>query len=123
MVVMQALSRKFEEANPDIELRWVVLEENVLRQRTTTDIASNGGQFDVLTIGSYEAPIWARRDWLRPLEQLSASYDVDDLLKPIRDGLSNNGKLYALPFYGETKSLRITRSRFTLDILTARFVR
>ena len=51
---MQALSHKFEEANPDIQLRWVVLEENVLRQRTTTDIASNGGQFDVLTIGSYE---------------------------------------------------------------------
>lgn len=26
MVVMQALSNKFEAANPDIELRWVVLE-------------------------------------------------------------------------------------------------
>ncbi len=32
---MQGLSRKFEEANPDIQLRWVVLEENVLRQRVT----------------------------------------------------------------------------------------
>lgn len=80
MVIMQALSRKFEQANPDIELRWVVLEENVLRQRTTTDIASQGGQFDVLTLGSYETQIWARRNWLRPLDQLSASYDVDDLL-------------------------------------------
>lgn len=48
MVVMQLLSRKFEEANLDIQLRWVVLEENVLR-RTTTDVASQGGQFDVLT--------------------------------------------------------------------------
>ncbi|MEH2328867.1 hypothetical protein [Nostoc sp.] len=38
MVVMQGLSRKFESANPDIQLRWVVLEENVLRQRTTTDL-------------------------------------------------------------------------------------
>jgi sorbitol/mannitol transport system substrate-binding protein len=104
MVIMQGLSRKFEEANPDIQLRWVVLEENVLRQRTTTDVASQGGQFDVLTIGSYETPIWARRDWLRPLE-LSTSYDVNDLLKPIREGLSNNGKLYALPFYGESSML------------------
>ena len=73
MVVMQALSNKFEAANPDIELRWVVLEENVLRQRTTTDISSQGGQFDVLTIGSYETPIWARRDWLKPLDRLGAS--------------------------------------------------
>ena len=57
MVVMQGLSSKLEQANPDIQLRSVVLEENVLRQRTTTDVASQGGQFDVLTIGSDETPI------------------------------------------------------------------
>lgn len=105
MVIMQELSSQFEQANPDIELRWVVLEENILRQRTTTDIASQGGQFDVLTIGSYEAPIWARRGWLRPLNQLPADYDVDDLIDPIRTGLSHDGTLYALPFYGESSML------------------
>lgn len=105
MVVMQELSSRFEQDNPDIELRWVVLEENVLRQRTTTDIASQGGQFDVLTIGSYEAPIWARRNWLMPLDQLPANYDVDDLLRPIREGLSQDGTLYAVPFYGESSML------------------
>jgi sorbitol/mannitol transport system substrate-binding protein len=105
MVIMQALSRQFEADNPDIELRWVVLEENILRQRTTTDIASQGGQFDVLTIGSYETPIWARRGWLRPLDQLPAEYNVDDLLTPIREGLSHEGTLYALPFYGESSML------------------
>jgi sorbitol/mannitol transport system substrate-binding protein len=111
MVVMQGLSNKFEQANPDIQLRWVVLEENVLRQRTTTDVASQGGQFDVLTIGSYETPIWARRDWLRPLD-LPASYDVNDLIKPIREGLSNNGKLYAVPFYGESSMLYYRKDLF-----------
>lgn len=40
MVVMQKLSSAFEKAHPDIKLRWVVLEENVLRQRVTTDIAT-----------------------------------------------------------------------------------
>lgn len=111
MVVMQGLSRKFEQANPDIQLRWVVLEENVLRQRTTTDVASLGGQFDVMTIGSYETPIWARRDWLKPLD-LGANYDVNDLLKPIREGLSNNGKLYAVPFYGESSMLYYRKDLF-----------
>ncbi|OUL24588.1 sugar ABC transporter substrate-binding protein [Nostoc sp. RF31YmG] len=111
MVVMQGLSRNFEQANPDIQLRWVVLEENVLRQRTTTDVASQGGQFDVLTIGSYETPIWARRDWLKPLD-LPASYDVNDLIKPIREGLSNNGKLYAVPFYGESSMLYYRKDLF-----------
>ena len=102
MVVMQDLSRQFEAENPDIELRWVVLEENILRQRTTTDVASQGGQFDVLTIGSYEAPIWAKRGWLKPLDNLPAEYDVEDLIDPIRTGLSHEGSLYALPFYGES---------------------
>ncbi|MBD2183103.1 sugar ABC transporter substrate-binding protein [Planktothrix sp. FACHB-1355] len=111
MVVIQGLSRNFEQANPDIQLRWVVLEENVLRQRTTTDVASQGGQFDVLTIGSYEAPIWARRDWLRPLD-LPASYDVNDLIKPVREGLSYNGQLYAVPFYAESSMLYYRKDLF-----------
>src|SRR5205085_1945642 len=47
MVVMQKLSPEFEKLHPDIHLRWVVLEENVLRQRVTTDIATRAGQMDV----------------------------------------------------------------------------
>ena len=102
MVVMQKLSSVFEQQHPDIHLRWVVLEENVLRQRVTTDIATKAGQFDVLTIGNYEVPIWAKQGWLVPMDGLPASYGVDDLLKPVRDALTVNGKLYGLPFYGES---------------------
>ncbi len=102
MIRMQHLTDDFTKANPDIKLNWVTLEENVLRQKVTTDIATKGGQFDVLTIGTYETPIWAKRGWLVPLDKLSADYDVDDLLAPIRAGLSLDGKLYAAPFYGES---------------------
>jgi sorbitol/mannitol transport system substrate-binding protein len=102
MVVMQRLSPQFEAQHPDIHLRWVVLEENVLRQRVTTDIATHAGQFDVLTIGNYEVPIWAKQGWLEPFENLPAAYDVDDLLGPVREGITYNGKLYGLPFYGES---------------------
>ncbi|MEO0537222.1 MAG: sugar ABC transporter substrate-binding protein [Cyanobacteria bacterium P01_A01_bin.123] len=112
MVVMQGLSRQFEADNPDIELQWVMLEENILRQRTTTDVASQGGQFDVLTIGAYETPIWAKRGWLKPLDRLPAEYDVDDLIDPIRQGLSQDGTLYALPFYGESSMLYYRRDLF-----------
>ena len=35
MIRMQRLSKTFEEQHPDIKLNWVVLEENVLRQRLT----------------------------------------------------------------------------------------
>ena len=80
----------------------MTLEENVLRERVTTDIATKGGQYDVMTIGTYEVPIWAKQGWLLPLDNLGADYDVDDLLPAIRGGLSVDGKLYAAPFYGES---------------------
>ena len=102
MIVMQRLSSEFERQHPDIHLKWVVLEENVLRQRLTTDIATKAGQFDILTIGNYEVPIWAKQGWLTAMDNLPAGYDADDILKPVRDGISVDGKLYALPFYGES---------------------
>ncbi len=80
MIRMQGLTDEFTKKNPDITVKWVTLEENVLRQRVTTDIATKGGQFDVLTIGTYEVPIWAKQNWLVPLDNLGADYDVDDLL-------------------------------------------
>lgn len=104
MIRMQGLTADFTAKHPGIRLEWVTLEENVLRQRVTTDIATRGGQFDVLTIGTYEVPIWAERGWLKPL-QFSADYDVDDLLPKIRDAVSHDGKLYAAPFYGEGSML------------------
>src|ERR1700755_654006 len=102
MIRMQGLTSEFTAKNSDITVKWVTLEENVLRQRVTTDIATKGGQFDVLTIGTYEVPIWAKKNWLGPLDKLGADYDVGDLLPKIRDAVSVDGKLYAAPFYGES---------------------
>jgi sorbitol/mannitol transport system substrate-binding protein len=105
MIRMQGLTSDFEGKNPDIKVKWVTLEENVLRTKVTTDIATKGGQFDVLTIGTYEVPIWAKKNWLVSLDKLPADYDVDDLLPKIRDALSVDGKLYAAPFYGESSMI------------------
>lgn len=102
MIRMQRLSKVFEEQHPDVKLNWVVLEENVLRQRLTTDIATQGGQFDVLTIGTYETPLWAAKNWLEPMKDLPAGYDLEDIFPSVRQGLSVNNTLYALPFYGES---------------------
>ncbi|WP_213780665.1 sugar ABC transporter substrate-binding protein [Caballeronia sp. dw_276] len=102
MIELKKLSPAFEKANPDIQLKWVILEENVLRQRATTDITTNSGQFDVMAIGTYEAPQWGKRGWLVPMTNLPADYDLDDVVKTARDGLSYNGQLYALPFYVES---------------------
>ena len=102
MVRMQKLAGEFTKANPDIDLEWVTLEENALRSKVTTDIATQGGQFDIMTIGTYEVPIWAEQGWLLELDGLPDDYDVDDILPGIRGGLSMGDKLFAAPFYGES---------------------
>ena len=83
-------------------VEWVTLEENVLRQRVTTDITTKGGSFDIMTIGMYETPIWAKNGWLVPMDNLSAEYNIDDILPAMRNGLSYEGTMYAAPFYGES---------------------
>ncbi len=112
MIRMQKLTDDFKAKNPDIDLEWVTLEENVLRQKVTTDIATKGGQYDVLTIGTYEVPIWAKQSWLLPLDNLGADYDADDLLPAIRSGLTVDGKLYAAPFYGESSMVMYRKDLF-----------
>lgn len=103
MVVMQELSARYEEEHPDIDLEWIVLEENALRQQLTTDIATDGGQYDVMTIGMFEAPMWGERGWLLPFDEVPEDYDLDDVLESVRNGLSHDGTLYALPFYAESQ--------------------
>jgi sorbitol/mannitol transport system substrate-binding protein len=104
MIRMQGLTDDFT-AKTGHEVEWVTLEENVLRQRVTTDITTKGGQFDILTIGMYETPIWGANGWLIPLDDLSEDYDVDDILPAMAGGLSHDGTLYAAPFYGESSMI------------------
>ena len=101
MIRMQGYTDGFT-AETGIAVEWVTLEENVLRQRVTTDITTKGGAFDIMTIGMYETPIWGSNGWLVPLNDLSAEYDAADLLPAMAGGLSHEGTLYAAPFYGES---------------------
>ncbi len=104
MIRMQGLTDDFTEKTGH-QVEWVTLEENVLRQRVTTDITTKGGAFDIMTIGMYETPIWGANGWLVPLDDLSAEYNVDDILPAMRAGLSHEGTLYAAPFYGESSMI------------------
>ncbi len=104
MIRMQGLTDDFT-AKTGHKVEWVTLEENVLRQRVTTDITTKGGQFDIMTIGMYETPIWGKNGWLVSLDDLPAEYDADDILPAMKGGLSYDGTLYAAPFYGESSMI------------------
>jgi sorbitol/mannitol transport system substrate-binding protein len=102
MLVMRQLAREFEAAHPRVKLHWRVMDEGTLRTRLLSDLAIADGQFDVITLGAYEVPLWARRGWLAPVGPLPAAYGVDDLFPSVRAGLTHGGQLYALPFYAES---------------------
>ncbi|MFV2101016.1 ABC transporter substrate-binding protein [Micromonospora sp. LOL_024] len=105
-----------------IEVRFTILPENELRDRVTQDVATQGGQYDVATIGAYEAPIWAENDWLHELSSYAdgdTGYDKGDLLEPMVASLSGaDGKLYAAPFYGESSFLMYNKELFAAEGLS-----
>ncbi|WP_326584499.1 sugar ABC transporter substrate-binding protein [Streptomyces sp. NBC_00481] len=92
-----------------IKVNFTILPENELRDKVTQDIATQAGQYDVATIGAYEVPIWEKNGWLHDLGSYAdkdTSFDKADLLKPMVQSLTgSDGKLYALPFYGESSML------------------
>jgi sorbitol/mannitol transport system substrate-binding protein len=104
------LSDQFHEAYPNINVSFVMLPENELRARVTTDITTGTGSFDIVQIGAFETPIFAENGWLASVsglmeqypDSVQPDYDVDDLLEAVRLGLSYEEQLYALPFYAES---------------------
>jgi sorbitol/mannitol transport system substrate-binding protein len=92
-----------------IKVNYTVLPENELRDKVTQDVATGAGQYDVATVGAYEVPIWAKNGWLNPMDSYAdadTAFDKADLLKPMVQSLSGeDGKLYGIPFYGESSFL------------------
>jgi sorbitol/mannitol transport system substrate-binding protein len=108
MKTAESLISDFEEKNPGIKVKFTTLPENELRPAVTKDVATKAGQFDVAMMGSYEVPIWAQNKWIVPLDSYvskDAAWDEGDLLQPIKQIVSADGKLYGAPFYGSSSFL------------------
>ena len=105
---ISALTPELFTAETGIKVNYSVLEEGTLREVVTRDVGASGEQFDVVMIGMYEAPQFGANGWLvdlTPYAEADASYQFDDLIPTVRDGLSVEGKLYASPFYAESSFL------------------
>jgi sorbitol/mannitol transport system substrate-binding protein len=106
----------FEASHPNIKVKFVTYDENTERTNVEKDVAASGGQYDVVMIGPNDIASWAKNGWIKDLTADAAgdpSYAVGDLLKPISDALSSDGKLYAVPFYGESSFMMYNKSMFT----------
>lgn len=99
---LQEMSGAFLEDHPDVEIEWVRESENELRETVTTDVGTGAGRFDVATIGTYEAQVWADQELLTPLTDMPEGFDPEAFIPQVSDALSFEGTLQAAPFYGES---------------------
>jgi sorbitol/mannitol transport system substrate-binding protein len=95
-----------------IRVNYTILDEGTLRELVTSDLRARGRQFDVVMIGPYEAPQYAKEGYITDLTSRASSdraYKLDDVIPSIRTALSYHGRLYAAPFYGESSFLMYRR--------------
>jgi sorbitol/mannitol transport system substrate-binding protein len=112
----------FEKQNPGITVKFATYTEGDLRAAIEKDVSTHTNSFNVIMIGPYEAPLFAKAGWLADLSKQfianDPSYDASDLLPPIAKSLSYNGDLYAVPFYGESSMLYYRKDMFAQANLT-----
>src|SRR5215212_5637772 len=109
MVDLQKLTEENFTAETGITVNFTVLPENDVRDKISQEFSSQAGQYDVATLSNFEIPIYARSEWIAPLDdyvEADAEFDQDDILAPMTASLSgDDGKLYGEPFYGESSFL------------------
>ena len=79
-------------AKTGIKVHYTVLDETTLRQVTTRDVAAGGGQFDVVMLGPYEAPQFAKDGFLKNLTPYASSdstFKMNDLIPTVRNALAS----------------------------------
>jgi len=112
----------FEKKYPGITVKFATYTEGDLRAAIEKNVSTHSNAFNVIMIGPYETPLFAKNGWLTNLStQFIAkdpSYDAADLLPPIAKALSYKGNLYAVPFYGESSMVYYRKDMFATAGLT-----
>jgi sorbitol/mannitol transport system substrate-binding protein len=112
----------FEKQYPGITVKFATYTEGDLRAAIEKDVATHSNAFNVIMIGPYETPLFAKNGWLTDLSTQyiasDPSYDASDLLPPIAKALSYKNDLYAVPFYGESSMMFYNKTLFAAAGLT-----
>lgn len=118
---MQELAPEFEKSHPGVTVKFTILPENTLRDRLTQDVATGSGAYDIATVGVFEVPGWAENGWIDSVQQQAENtegYDLDDILPSVKDSLSHEGELHAVPFYAESSFVMYRKDLFQAAGLT-----
>jgi sorbitol/mannitol transport system substrate-binding protein len=112
----------FEKDNPGITVKFATYTEGDLRAAIEKDVSTHSNSFNVIMIGPYETPLFAKDGWLDNLTTQfisgDPSYDASDLLPAVAKSLSSNNDLYAVPFYGESSMLYYNKAMLSAAGIT-----
>jgi sorbitol/mannitol transport system substrate-binding protein len=112
----------FEKQYPGVTVKFATYTEGDLRAAIEKDVSTHSNAFNVIMIGPYETPLFAKNGWLTDLSKQfiakDPSYGASDLLPPIAKALSYKGDLYAVPFYGESSMVYYRKDMFAKAGLT-----
>jgi len=120
MVDLQKLTADNFTKQTGIKVDFTVLPENDLRDKASQEFSSQANQYDVATLSNFEIPFYAKNGWVASMsDQIGkdSGFDQGDILKPMADSLTVDGKVYGEPFYGESSFLM-----FRKDVLQAKGV-
>ena len=122
MVDLQKLTKDNFTKQTGIKVDFKVLPENDVRDTIAQDVANQAGQYDVITISNFEVPFYAKNGWrtsVSEYEAKDAAFDQNDILKPMTESLKGpDGKVYGVPFYGESSMLMYRKDIFKQKGLT-----
>lgn len=114
MLELQELTEEHFTEKTGIEVNFVVKVEQDMRDTASTEFANQSGIYDVATLSNFEIPYYAEAGWISDMESIAndPEFDQDDILPPMTEALSANGKVYGQPFYGESSFLMYRKDLF-----------
>jgi sorbitol/mannitol transport system substrate-binding protein len=122
MIDLQQLTAEHFTNETGIRVNFSVLPENDVRDKISQEFSSQAGQYDVATVSNFEIPIYARSEWIAPLDDFiaaDAAFDQDDILESMETSLKGeDGKVYGQPFYGESSFLMYRKDVFDAQGVT-----
>jgi len=121
MVDLQGLTAANFTAQTGITVKFTVLPENDMRNKASLEFKNQAGQYDVTTLSNFEVPFYAKNGWLAPLSDYlgkDAGFNQGDIFPALTSSLSQDGKVYGEPFYGESSFLMYRKDVFAAKKLT-----
>ncbi len=121
MVELQGLTAANFTAQTGITVKFTVLPENDMRNKASLEFKNQAGQYDVTTLSNFEVPFYAKNGWLAPLSDYlgkDAGFNQGDIFPALTSSLSQDGKVYGEPFYGESSFLMYRKDVFAAKKLT-----